>query len=335
MVDIDKLTNTPTSGQAPDTRSTFEELQRRVLEGEISADELATYFIQLPPDEESLSPRFILNPEKVIIPPEEATIESALLMNTANALYSWFRKKQYEKKLKAGGPNLIKVMAEGDSWFQFPKILHDVIDHIADRPDVAVRCFSAAGDVLSNMAAKPEFIEAIRSEKPKYFLLSGGGNDLVEGKGLRLLLKQFDPALKASQYPNERYAAFKARIARLYKDILTLIFREDPSIHVICHGYAYAIPDSSRGPWLGKPMEELGIQSRKLQLEIMTGIVDDIQGAIQKGIVDATRGTSWKATYVNCLDVIPKNDASCWHDEFHPNNEYFGKVAAKLGALIV
>jgi len=311
----------------------MDELQQRVLDGEISTKELGSYFIELPPDAETLEPKFILNPEKVLVPAEEVTLESALLLNTANTLFAWQRKVAYEKKKAKGGPNLIRVIAEGDSWFQYPKILWDVIDKLGERDDLAIRCFSAAGDVLSNMVAHPQFVEAIRSEKPKYFLLSGGGNDLVDGQGLRLLLKKYDPKLKPAQYLNGNYAAFKARITRLYKDILTLIFRESPTIHVICHGYAYAIPDSKRGPWLGKPMEELGISDRTLQFSIMKLIVDDIQSAIKAGIAQATDGTSFKASFVDNRKSIP-TEGNCWHDEFHPTNEYFAKVADKISKLI-
>jgi hypothetical protein len=312
---------------------TIDQLQQQVLEGTISSKELGTYFIELPATEDNLEPIFMLDPKKVVIPAEEATLESALLMNTANTLYSWLRKRAYEKKVKNGGPDLIRVIAEGDSWFQYPKILWDVIDKLCERPDIAIRCFSAAGDVLSNMVTTPQFVEAIRSEKPKYFLLSGGGNDLVDGMGLRLLLKRYDPALKPAQYLNENYDAFRARIIRLYKDILTLIFRESPSIHVICHGYAYAIPNSKRGPWLGKPMEELGIKDPALQLSIMKVVVDDIQKAIKDGIAAATKDTIFKATFVDNRKTIPI-DEKCWHDEFHPVDEYFAKVAQKIGALI-
>ncbi|OYV06209.1 MAG: hypothetical protein CFE26_07540, partial [Verrucomicrobiales bacterium VVV1] len=308
---------------------TMDELHQQVLDGSISTKELGSYFIELPPDPETLEPQFILNPEKVVVPPEEETLESALLMNTANKLYAWMRKVAYEKKIKNGGPNLIRVIAEGDSWFQYPKILWDVIDKLSARDDLAIRCFSAAGDVLSNMAANPQFVEAIRSEKPKYFLLSGGGNDLVDGQGLRLLLKKYDPKLKPAQYLNDNYNAFKARITRLYKDLLTLIFRARPTIHVICHGYAYAIPDSKRGPWLGKPMEELGIKDRILQFSIMKVIVDDIQSAIKSGIAQATESTSFKASFVDNRKTIPTK-VTCCHDEFHPTDEYFAKVAEKI-----
>jgi hypothetical protein len=309
----------------------FEQLQKRVIEGAISEDELKKYFKRIPNDEESLEPHFQLNPALVEVPPEEATLESAQMMNTANAWCYLMRKNAYYRRInKPGGNNLIRVMAEGDSWFQYPFILHDVIDHIADRDDVAVRCFSAAGDVLSNMVARPQFLEAIRTERPKYFLISGGGNDLVDGDGLRKLLNPFDPKLKPKNYLNAEYTAFKARLLRLFKDIFNLIYNEDPTIHIICHGYSYAIPNSERGPWLGRPMEDIGITDRALQKQIMTLIVDDINTAVGKAAA-AARKTGVTVSFVDNRELVP---ADGWHDEFHPNSEWFGKVAETLSALI-
>lgn len=332
MAEINDPTNKPVISQGTPVSGpvSFEALQERVEDGTISEDELAAYFIEVPSTPGNLQPEFVLNPSLVEVPIEESTLESARLMNTANAWCNMVRKHAYYRRInRPGGNQLIRIIAEGDSWFQYPFILHDVIDHIADRKDVAVRCFSAAGDILSNMVARPQFLEAIRTEKPQYFLLSGGGNDLVDGDGLRKLLKKYDPALKPEQYLNTEYAAFKARLLRLYKDILDMIYREAPTVVVICHGYAYAIPDSKRGGWLGKPMEELGIQDKDLQYKIMTVIVNDINEAVSKA-VDRSPGT---AHFVDNRGTLPK-DPNCWHDEFHPTSECFGKVAAGISALI-
>lgn len=311
-------------------RIAFEDLQKQVIDGTITEAEMEAYFVEVPPQPGELMPQFVLNPELVKLPPEETGLESALILNTANAWCYMMRRHEYYRRInRPGGNQLIRILAEGDSWFQYPVKLDDVIDHISARKDVAVRCFSAAGDVLSNMVARPQFLDAIRTEKPKYFLLSGGGNDLVDGEGLRLLLKPYDPALKPAQYLNDAYTAFKARISRLYADVFDMIYREDPTIHIICHGYSYAIPDSDRGPWLGKAMEDkkLKITDRALQFKIMKIIVDDIN----KAITAAASAAKGKVTFLDNRQLVP---ADGWYDEFHPTSEWFGKVAATFNAVI-
>lgn len=321
---------TPIEADSLLPKISFTDLQKQVEQGTITESELDRFFLEVPQEETSLEPKLRLNPEKVELPPEEVTLESALLMNTANAWCNHLRRLAYRRKVAApGGDKLIRVMAEGDSWFQYPIKLHDTIDHLMDRPDVAVRCFSAAGDVLSNMVARPQFIDAILSERPHYFLISGGGNDLVDGQGLRDLLHPFDPNLQPADYRNDAYQDFKARLARLYKDLFAMVHREDPKLRIICHGYSYAIPNSDRGPWLGRPMEDLGITDRAIQFAIMKVIVNDINATISS---TANSAASGPVSYVDVRAIVP---ADGWHDEFHPTSHWFGKIATELGKLIV
>lgn len=310
----------------------FENLQKGVLDGSISEAEVRSYLKELPPSEGTLEPQLVFNPEFVELPEEQRHVESALAMNTANAWCYQMRRIAYlRKKQSPGGDKLIRIVSEGDSWFQYPFLLKDVIDHVSDRPDVAVRDFSAAGDILSRMVGKPQFLEAIQSEKPHYFLISGGGNDLVDGRGLRDLLKKFDPSLKPADYLNtDNFKAYKARMLRLYSDLFSMVHQEDKNIHIICHGYAYAIPNSKRGPWLGKPLEENGVTDRALQLEIVKKVVDVINDAMES---TAAAHKAGKVSYVNNRGTIPIKD-ECWHDEFHPTSEWFGKVTEPIKALI-
>lgn len=301
---------------------TFEQLEAKVMAGEISEHELTPYFDELPEDGSILEPRFQMNGNVLNQPLEESNFESALLMNTANAWASHLRRNDYYRKLKKGG-DLIRVVAEGDSWFQYPVKLWDVIDHLAMKPQVAVRCFSAAGDVLSNMVGNPQFLDALRTEKPHVFLISGCGNDLVDGRGLRDLLHTFSAGRKPEDYMNAAYAAYRQRIVRLYGDLFKMVRREDSQIRILCHGYDYAIPNRDRGPWLGKPMEDIGITDRGLQFKIMKLIVNDINESIAKAVENA--GPNVK--YVDVRGSVPDHG---WHNEFHPNSNFFGHVADRI-----
>lgn len=318
----EELTQTAIPPVKPATPMTFEQLEAKVMAGEISEHDLAPYFDELPEDGNTLEPRFQMNANVLNQPLEESNFESALMMNTANAWASHLRRSDYYKKLKKGG-DLIRVVAEGDSWFQYPVKLWDVIDHLAMKPNVAVRCFSAAGDVLSNMVGNPQFLDALHTEKPHIFLISGGGNDLVDGRGLRDLLHSFSASREPADYMNTAYAAYRQRIIRLYGDLFKMVRREDSQVRIICHGYDYAIPDKDRGPWLGKPMEDIGITDTSLQARIMNLVVDDINKSIAKAVEDA--GPNVK--YVDVRNSVPKNG---WHDEFHPDSNYYGHVADKI-----
>ena len=81
------------------------------------------------------------------------------------------------------------VVAEGDSWFQFPKIkkgalslgnpVKDLIEHLMDRPDLCLETLAAGGDWLSNMLKSRQYVSALSKVEPDVFLFSGGGNDML------------------------------------------------------------------------------------------------------------------------------------------------------------
>ena len=92
------------------------------------------------------------------------------------------RQRQYFKKINQGfrrhqGERII--LAEGDSWFEFPVFVTDIIDWLTKNKNYAIFSFASAGDWLSNMINTKEYIENLPIHTPDVFLISGGGNDLV------------------------------------------------------------------------------------------------------------------------------------------------------------
>lgn len=90
---------------------------------------------------------------------------------------------------------------EGDSWFQYPVFLKDVIDHLA--ADHTIFCLSGAGDELRTMVANPEYrdyLDHLAGGKGiafSAFLYSAGCNDVV-AEHMRAFLKPYDAAQPAA-----------------------------------------------------------------------------------------------------------------------------------------
>jgi hypothetical protein len=97
---------------------------------------------------------------------------------------------QFRRLLKlepAAGDTSLRFVAEGDSWFHYPIVLRDTLDWLND--SYAIFDLAAAGDTLQNMKRGiSNIIDVIEREGSQGFLLSGGGNDLLEGNRLTLLL---------------------------------------------------------------------------------------------------------------------------------------------------
>jgi hypothetical protein len=97
-----------------------------------------------------------------------------------------FRNAVFREKIEKEGRNGKKlILAEGDSWFQFPRIfmnvdaVSDVIDHLIKTSDYIVYSLAYGGDWLSNILSLDEYIEELPKLSPDAFLISGGGNDMV------------------------------------------------------------------------------------------------------------------------------------------------------------
>ena len=105
------------------------------------------------------------------------------------------RNQLFFKKIRSGfrvldnnSPNQI-VLAEGDSWFNYPIILTDIIDRIAMDKDLAVYSIASGGDWLLNMLNGRQYVEQLSISHPDWFLISGGGNDLVGARRLATILQ--------------------------------------------------------------------------------------------------------------------------------------------------
>ena len=101
------------------------------------------------------------------------------------------RQEQYRRRIAAGDTSL-RFVAEGVSWFHYPIVLRDTLDWLND--SYAIFDLAAAGDTLQNMKRGiSNIIDVIEREGSQGFLLSGGGNDLLEGNRLTLLLRPYTP----------------------------------------------------------------------------------------------------------------------------------------------
>ncbi|HEY9005443.1 MAG TPA: hypothetical protein VIM75_04870 [Ohtaekwangia sp.] len=95
------------------------------------------------------------------------------------------------------------VLAEGDSWFNYPILLTDIIDRIAMESNYALYSLAAGGDWFLNMLTGRQYVEELSLLHPDVFLISGGGNDLV---GSRRLAAIVDPSGKSNHFSHSEWA---------------------------------------------------------------------------------------------------------------------------------
>lgn len=258
-----------------------------------------------------------------------------------NSVYSRRRWRRFQRNLRKGDKRLV-LLAEGDSWFQFPVFLEDVIDYLKVKYNIL--CLSAAGDELREMVKGAEYwdyLEYLRSNNIQVaaLLLSGGGNDIV-GDELAELLLNFKPGSKAKDLLNQVAVSDKfGQIAKDYRAIFDKVRSRFPDLPIIIHGYDYAIPRPDQGfkippldGWLGEPMrEKRNITDGKLQAEIVRLLIDRFNSVLADFAEGPPNGVPG-VHYVDNRNVL--DNPKLWHDELHPTDKGFKLVADKFsGAL--
>lgn len=278
--------------------------------------------VEIDPDNSTaFSPKFRLR-EGALEEEGEAEIEahSAQLLNLANSFCRRVRNRRYRRRIKDGYAG-IRIVSEGDSWFQYPFLLADVIDQLS-KP-YAIYSLGAGGDWLRDITEQDEFMQAIRAEEPDFFLVSGGGNDLVGN--LPDVLRPYDAGLKPEEYLNDKFQVFLDAIAGMYIKLFDQVRGEFPGVRILCHGYNYAIPNGQK--WLGQPMEEnLKIEDKHLQEAILRVIMNrfnETMIALTLPLVGVH--------FIDCRDSFTRDE---WYDELHPVDRGFEKVAMRFKSVL-
>lgn len=299
-----------------------QELIAKVKDLDVSDEEIANYFILDKESSEAFAPKIIPNPKLIV----DNGLEGAFALNSFNKLARWRRNARYRRRIKKWDG--IRIVAEGDSWFQYPLLLKDTIDQLCDLKNFkyAIYGLSEAGDLLSNIVSEDEITEAVERENPDVLLISGGGNDMVGNGRMSTLVHKFSANRLPENYPNDKFDEFLDELERLYRQLFSRLLISRPHLKIIFHGYDNAIPQS--GPWLGKPLVKQNIKKVSLQQKIVAVMIGRFNQRLEDVVIDF----SGSVFHVDCRKLI--GDKTKWHDELHPKNEGFFKVAQQFDHII-
>lgn len=240
-------------------------------------------------------------------------------MNLANRIEQARRTIAFNLKT-LGNYQGLKLVSEGDSWFQYPFFLKDIVDHLSDEPDIAILSLGAAGDTMKNMADASDVPSAMQRVGADAVLFSGGGNDLLGEGRLVGVLRRYTPNATASDLLDE--VAFEARlqeVAEAYRQILRSIFAARQGVAVFGHAYDLPLPDAD-GQWLGAAFAEKGIP-----LDIGREIVASMLNRFAT-VLNAFQVEFPGFHFVDLRGTVGSNPNS-WHDEIHPKSTGFGRAA--------
>lgn len=283
------------------------------------------------------------------------------------------RSKRFNRRidtLKEGDDYKI-IYAEGDSWFQFPVFIKDIIDWLSKNKRYIIYSNAYGGDWLTNIIYESQYIPSLSVFRPEFFLISGGGNDLVGNNRLSIMIREDynqpkyhnqssinDPSLIPAQkdmimraqnhITKEFYAilwAIKAQYLLLFRQIYSPESTQKGLI-TITQGYDYAIPGIRPEYPLLSPVRSLINKMAdngcwlKRPLKI-SGIFDhELQKAViltliyefNQIFISVAQNPEFENIYhIDCRGLA---DETSWYDELHYKSYVFKKVAAAYEYII-
>jgi lysophospholipase L1-like esterase len=306
-------------------RISLDELMRKAANPRTNPASLRRYFLLDEEETEAFAPQLKLNPATVNIPPTpEGRARGDMAINIANSTARMRRTLIFNQRIANGHDGPI-IVSEGDSWFQFPILLDDTIDHLIARGH-AVRSLDAAGDTLENMIKEGEYLKAIVQTGASVFAFSAGGNDVLGGGALADHLHNFDPARSPADHILPSYEGLLDVAIAGYDKVLRGVEALPGDILILCHGYDKPIPN--KGKWLGKPMEKRGIKDKAFQKKITDELIDRFNARL-----NALIGGFANAKFLDMRGKVGTSQ-SRWHDELHPTSNAYKAVADGFEAAI-
>lgn len=232
------------------------------------------------------------------------------------------------------------LIAEGDSWFDYPGT--DLLNALEEAA-YDVESVARAGDRVEMMAFGRGQLETFAAavEKvignghvPKAILLSGGGNDIA-GSEFGFLINHagspkqgFNDSVVRGVI-DERVRDAYVWIIRTITDLCQKMLKQ--KVRIILHGYGYPIPTGDGvlgglgplpGPWLRPGFIEKGFNDLTQNTAMMRTLMDRFNTMLQGVANDFGH-----VRYVNLRGILPATK-TLWANELHPKPNGF-KLAAK------
>lgn len=252
-------------------------------------------------------------------------------------------------------PQRIGIVAEGDSWFAYPRkyvaagadinVIHHIEQRVAKTDKVNLLRLACNGDeAVAMMSGKQKEIMANLLAKNgqhiKLILFSGGGNDIVGKRDLLPLLNEYEPGFSAAQCINDaRFARKMDAIILAYEQLTDLRNEYAPHAHIVTHTYDLAKPSTQGAEFFWgliktQPWIYPFLIQRNIPLDLHQQIVEILLGTLKLRL----RALAQLPEHVDRLHVVdtqgilaPGNSKD-WLNEIHPTEAGFKKISKPIYA---
>ncbi len=239
-----------------------------------------------------------------------------------------------------GAPPGLNLLAQGDSWFDYPLPLlapSDIVAHLQHLPGKTPFVLSLAhhGEAAEDMLGVKKLHELIDQLKNPQanghydaILFSGGGNDIA-GDQFRLWLNEAavvgnDPAQGLN---GQRVAAIMGLIKAGYEDLIAARDSIDKTIPIFGHSYDFPIPNNvglaCAGPWLYPGFQDRGWTNVNINRGIIKQLLHKLAAMLDTFAADS------KNYFVHVHTQGTLTDPE-WANELHPTPGGFAAITAKF-----
>ncbi len=253
------------------------------------------------------------------------------------------------------GPSRGVLIAEGDSWFDYP--FHDVLKELDDEFGWEVESVAHKGDTVEGMAYDggqlDDLVRCIervvrRGQVPRAILLSGGGNDVAGDWFGMLLNHRSSPVGGLNPAVVDGVLALRVRVA--YTTILAAVTAAcerllGAPLPILVHGYDHPVPDGRGflggwgflpGPWLAPGFLQKGYADLGERIALARELIERFNEML--GAVVAMPAFR-HVTLVDLRGALSTDLAGdayrrWWANELHPTREGFVKVAGMFDAKL-
>ena len=229
----------------------------------------------------------------------------------------------------------LQILAEGDSWFDYPVPLFGggIINRLEDLVGVPILNLAKAGDEVRNMLGVEErkvLINQLSKGSPAggkwdVLLFSGGGNDIV-GDPMALWVREFDSSVAPRKLINQpRFQVALDLVKAGYEDLIELRDSLSPETHLVFHSYDFAIPDGRgvcfMGPWLKPTFDIRNFKTRPPASAVVKEMLQQFAKMLKK-----LKKDNENISIINTQGTLRARTSS-WHNELHPSRSGFNKFA--------
>ncbi|MDC5818992.1 peptidase C14 [Vibrio europaeus] len=238
-------------------------------------------------------------------------------------------------------PDKIRILAEGDSWFNYPRRYFifgkdaNVIDHLADRNNLLIYNTSSNGDEAIDMISGDEKLSLLKRLSHNEFdllLFSGGGNDIVGRYDFGFFIREKQPGMDWQQCILEHRVEMKLKqIENAYRVLceLTMEYSKNPDIKIVTHTYDFVQPNPTGFELfdiipVGKSWVYPYLKAKKItDANEQERIINHLLTRFKQRLIEVANDYE----VLTVVDTQGLLNSDQWRNEIHPTSEGFGVVA--------